>query len=260
MQNPGFYCCLVSTFLLIVLIGFSLYRSKWKLDIEGVTYFEGRFYETNIDPDFYFNERTRIKRAGSMEKGTDITMAKDDNINSSRGLNDSPTKGPELVKNKDLLVLGDNKNGADQDIKGENVNTGNTGNTGVKTQPDNNVIIINNYLPSESSKAFGEQSINYIKSVKTEYKSVTTQDYLVLSKEKTMTYDQRDILQYIKDEYKLNHSIVMLFRQSLLYPGAISSLKIIFKVNSLLFLNSLALIDIYIEARSEDPSRVSIPF
>jgi hypothetical protein len=208
-----------------------------KINIEKATYYDGCFYNINIDIDYYFLERLGRKVPQDIQKNELTTN--EANLNSSRGLK----VNTEINKEGDILVLAEN-------------------NTNVQGRPSQEVVLQNNNnltvdMPNTRRKSItvktgGNRNIN------TEYKSITNQDYQMIPKHALLQYDLRGYGKYVADELIEHHSVVkLILKNSFLDSKIISWLKLFYRINLVFGLNAFAFTDNLIEKRATYATRVN---
>jgi hypothetical protein len=185
--------------------------------------------------DYYFYERLGIEKPEEFKKGENDKVGLTTNeadLNSSRVL-----KVNTVPENNDFLTLAENK----------------IHNDSHKPQPD--VVLQSGGGTDDRRKSY---HLSGNKTVVSEYKGVTYQDYSKVKGEALLQYDLRDFRKFVKDDILRNHSILKLFlKNSYLDPGLISLLKLYYRFNLIFTFNTFTLTDLLIEQRAENIDSVN---
>jgi hypothetical protein len=209
-----------------LIVGLFIYPVVRRVNkIDKVAYSDGCFYNTGIDPTYYFIDRL-LK--GSKDGG-DVITQNDENLNTSRYLKPQVDAKP-VNANENVLVLVENK-AVDIGIAEQNKN--------------------------DSNKVLKQNNKHLDK--KDHYDFITYNDYTLIEKKFYFSYDLRNSSKYIEDELTLHHSVLKLFmKDSIIEPRLISFLQLIYRVNLVCLLNTITFTDNLIEMNANNPYRVYI--
>jgi hypothetical protein len=222
------YCYILISLFGIILAFVIIRKSK----IQRTTYSDGLFYKPNIDINYYFIKRLDLKpekEEDDNEKDENDITNNEEAANTSKELNVETQE--KRADQNNVLTLAENK----------------------RTKLENNGITDNCVIENNI------ENIQTNVSIDTQYKYVTYLDYSKIPKDVLFSYDKRAFLKYVGDELVQHHSLMKIFiKDSILDPGVISLLKLLFRINLIFSINAFTLTDDFIERRAYDITRVSL--
>jgi hypothetical protein len=187
--------------------------------------------------DYYFYERLGLEKPEEFKKCENDKIGLTTNeadLNSSRVL-----KVNTVPENNDVLTLAENKIHNDTS----------------KPQPD---VVLQSVSGTDDRRKSISSDIPGTKTVVSEYKRVTYQDYSKVKREVLLQYDLRDFRKFVKDDLIRNHSILkLLLKNSYLDPVRLNLLKLYYRFNLIFAFNAFTLTDLLIEQRANNIDRVN---